>query len=117
MKLLFATEAFRNECNNQDRLVRSYGAHRARLIRQRLDELFNAEVLEDVRSLPHVAIHEVAEGGGGLAVEVGAPLWLAFRPEPSFAEAAFDPGNWKKVDCIRVLGLVRADEKRSPKPV
>lgn len=122
MKLLFATEAFRNECNNQDLLVRRYGAQRARLVRQRLDELFNAEVLEDVRSLPHVSIHllkdrEGPEGAGGLGVEVGAPHWLAFRPEPSAADADFFPGDWKKVDCIRILGLVRADEKSSPKPI
>jgi hypothetical protein len=117
MKLLFATEAFRNECNSQDRLVRRYGVQRARLIRQRLDELFNAEVLEDIRSLPHVGIHARkvgAEGADALAVEVGPSHWLAFRPEPSVAGRDSFPGNWKKVDCILILGLVRADEKSTP---
>src|SRR5688572_8236838 len=117
MKLLFATESFRNECNNQEQLVKRYGANRARLVRQRLDELFNAEVLEDVRSLPHVAIHAFADGAGELAVEVGAPHWLTFRPEAAGEGAVPAPGDWKKVDCIRILGLVKADEKRSPKPV
>jgi hypothetical protein len=112
MNLLFDTENFRNECNNQDRLVRRYGVVRARLIRQRLDELFNAEVLEDIRSLPHVAVHALVEGD--LAVEVGKPMWLAFRPEPGGNHSA---QGWKKIDSITILGVVEADEKRSPKPV
>jgi hypothetical protein len=112
MNLLFDTENFRNECNNQDRLVRGYGVVRARLIRQRLDELFNAEVLEDIRSLPHVAVHSLEDGN--LAVEVGRPWWLAFRPE---REGPTSTGPWKKVDSITILGIVEADEKSSPKPV
>jgi hypothetical protein len=112
MNLLFSTETFRAECNNQDRLVKSHGVVRARLIRQRLDELFNAEVLEDIRSLPHVSVHALENGN--LAVEVGRPHWLAFRPEPAMASAS---GSWKKVDSIVILGIVEADEKRSPKPV
>lgn len=115
MKLLFATEAFRTECNNQEMLVKRYGGQRARLIRQRLDELFNADVLEDMRSLPHVAIHALA--GGDLGVDVGKPYWLAFRPYPGQAGEAPATEGWKKIDSIQIIGLARTDAENSPKPI
>lgn len=115
MKLLFATEAFRTECNNQEMLVKRYGGQRARLIRQRLDELFNADVLEDMRSLPHVAIHALS--GGDLGVDVGKPYWLAFRPYPEQSGVAPAAEGWKKIDSIQILGLARTDAENSPKPI
>lgn len=115
MKLLFATEAFRTECNNQEMLVKRYGGQRARLIRQRLDELFNADILEDMRSLPHVAIHALADGD--LGVDVGKPYWLAFRPYGSQPGEPAGAEGWKKIDSIQILGLVRTDAENNPKPV
>lgn len=114
MNLLFATESFRNECNNQEQLVKKYGAVRARLIRQRLDELFNAEVLDDMRSLPHVSIQTLHGGSSDLAVEVGSPYWLVFRPETLDGGRESASAEWKKVDSIRILDLIKADEQRIP---
>jgi hypothetical protein len=112
MKILFATEALKNECNNQDLLVRRLGAHRARLLRQRLDELFNAEVLADIRSLPHVGISGQAQGGGDLALDLGAPCKLVFRPAgPVPADGVWD---WNKIDSINILALRGADAKFNP---
>jgi hypothetical protein len=117
MQLTFATEAFRNECNNQDLLVKRHGAVMARLIRQRLDELYNSESLADLLSLPHVAVHAWPDSPADLAVEIVRPHWLVFRPEPASGEGKPGAGKWKKVDSIRITGLMRADEKRSPKPI
>jgi hypothetical protein len=103
MKIVFATEALRNECNNQEQLIKRHGANSARLVRQRLDELFNAEVLADMRSMPHVTL--IAGEGSALALEVGLRLHLVFRPAmPPGADGEWD---WKKVDSLVVMGLVR----------
>ena len=103
MKIVFANDALRNECNNQDILIKRHGANTARLVRQRLDELFNAEVLADMRSMPHVTFLEGA--GSALALEVGLRLHLVFRP--AHAEGGDGAWDWKKVDSIVVMGLVR----------
>ena len=117
MKLIFATESFRNECNNQEQLIKRFGASRARSIRQRLDELFNADVLEDMKSLPHVAFHSFPDSTGELAVEAGTPYWLTFRPFSSGEAGAPGSWDWKKIDSIIIVDLIAANEKRSPKPI
>ncbi|MDB5049570.1 MAG: putative killer suppression protein HigA [Fibrobacteres bacterium] len=113
MKIVFANEDLRNECNNQDLLVKRYGAELARLLRQRLDELFNAEVLEDMRSLPHVSISGSVQGGPDLSLDLGGPYRLVFRPYP---HAKFSNGgmDWNKIDSIFILGLFK--QNAEPKP-
>lgn len=113
MKIVFANESLRNDCNNQELLVKQLGGHRARLLRQRLDELFNAEVLADVLSLPHVSIIGPPQGPADLALDLGAPCRLLFRPYPPFAHT---PGewDWKKIDSIIILGLRGADARSKP---
>jgi hypothetical protein len=111
MRIVFATEALKNECNNQELLVKRLGANRARVLRQRLDELFNADVLADIRSFPHIGI-SAPQGDGDLALDLGAPCRLMFRPEASY------PGNggwdWNKIDSIIIVALRGTDAK--PKP-
>ncbi len=110
MKITFATEAFRNECNNQELLVKRYGPQHAKLLRQRLDELFNAEVLEDMRSLPHVGFVGPLLGPSDLALDLGRPYRLVFRPHP---EPTSDGGwDWKKIDSIQIMGLLKTNEKK-----
>jgi hypothetical protein len=112
MKILFANEDLRNACNNQVMLIKRLGANRARLLRQRLDELFNADVLADVRSLPHVGISGPMQGGIELALDLDRSCRLLFRP------AAPNPGDggwdWNKIDSILILALRGADGKHDP---
>jgi hypothetical protein len=109
MKIVFATEALKNECNNQDLLVKRLGANRARVLRQRLDEFFNAEVLADIRSFPHIGISAAPDGGADLVLDLGHPCKLLFRP------AGPHPGNggwdWNKIDSIIVVALRGSDAK------
>ena len=110
MKISFATEALRNECNNQELLVSRYGQQRARILRQRLDELFNADVLEDMRRMPHVTFLGSGQGPADLALDLGRPYRLAFRPHP---EPTLNGGwDWKKIDSIQIVGLIRTDDKK-----
>ena len=111
MKIVFANEALKNECNNQELLIRRLGAKRARMLRQRLDELFNADALADIRSFPHIGISS-HNGGADLALDLGPPYKLLFRPEAPY------PGNggwdWNKIDSIIIVALRGSDGK--PKP-
>ncbi len=108
MRIVFATEALKNECNNQELLVKRLGANRARMLRQRLDELFNADVLADIRSFPHIGI-SAPQGDGDLSLDLGAPCRLVFRPEAPY------PGNggwdWNKIDSIIIVALRGTDAK------
>ena|SRR6185436_14679179 len=105
MRIVFASDALRDECNNQDLLVKRLGADRARLVRQRLDELFNAEVLADMRAMPHVSFLDDAPQGA-LAIDVGNPYRIVFQPaRPAEADGGWD---WRKVDSIRILALTRS---------
>jgi len=112
MNILFDTEELRNECNNQELLAKSYGAARARLIRQRLDEMFNAGVLEDLRSMPHVSIAGADSAQeGGLALDLGPPYQLIFRPAGSASNGI---GAWNMIDSVIILGFRKHHAK--PKP-
>jgi hypothetical protein len=112
MNILFDTEELRNECNNQELLAKSYGAARARLIRQRLDEMFNAGVLEDLRSMPHVSIAGAGSAHeGDLALDLGAPYQLIFRPAGFTSNGI---GEWNMIDSVIILGFRKHHAK--PKP-
>lgn len=112
MNILFDTDELRNECNNQELLAKTYGASRARLIRQRLDEMFNAGVLEDLRSMPHVNIGGAESAQGtDLALDLGVPYQMIFRPSGG-ASNGF--GEWNKIDSVIILGLRKHHAK--PKP-
>ena len=104
MKIVFATDELRKECNNQELLIKRFGPTIARLMRRRLDELFNSEVLEDLRSMPHVNI-----GGADwpdLAMDLQPPYRLIFRPVQTDGNGIAD---WKKIDSILILGLRKND--------
>jgi hypothetical protein len=110
MNIVFADEELRNECNNQELLTKRYGATRAKLMRQRLDELFNARVLEDMRSMPHVSIAGTREGPD-LALDLGPPYRLIFRPAGNGNNGIED---WNKINSILILGLRKHDAKSKP---
>ena len=52
MVILFKTAKLKKECNNENLMVRRFGAARARLLKRRLTELAAATTLEDLRNLP-----------------------------------------------------------------
>ncbi len=103
MKIIFATESLRNECNNQEALVKRLGPVRARILRQRLDELFNAESLGEIRSLPQLGLSRPPRSGDDLSFDLGDSFRLVIRP---VGPAALDGDRgWNKVDSILILSL------------
>lgn len=106
MKIAFDDRKLAKEWNDFSRLRRRHGDRRARLIRQRLDELRAAETLEDMRFLPGPRCHELTGNRAGqLSVDLDHPYRLLFMPAdpaPTRADGGLD---WSQVTAIVVLGV------------
>ena len=107
MDILFKTKKFEKQCNSQASLVRAYGSRCAKLIRRRLDELWAANSLEDIRSLPQTRCHELKGGhSGNLSVDLEHPYRLLFRPANEPTTRKDDGGlDWDRVTVIEILGV------------
>jgi plasmid maintenance system killer protein len=105
MNIMFRTAQLRKAMNDSRELKRRYGS-RAAKIRQRLDELAAASTLEEMRRLPAARCHELkGDRAGSLAVDLGHPFRLVFRPaHPAFtAEGGLD---WRQITAIVVEDVV-----------
>lgn len=80
MEIQFANRKLERVLNEQKRLVQEYGS-RAKLIRQRLDELRAADSLAVMRTLPSADCHPLTGNRKGqYAVNVGHPFRMVFLP-------------------------------------
>jgi hypothetical protein len=104
MNIVFDNDELRLECNNQELLRKRYGGELAKVLRLRLDELFNAQSLDEMRSLPHIGISGPALANGILQLDLTGAHRLAFRAHPAskYGHGGLD---WKKIDSILILGL------------
>ena len=107
MDIIFLDESLRETVNNTRRLKRKYGSRRAKLIRRRVDDLWAAVTLEDVRGLPG-RCHELRhDRTGQLAIDLDHPCRLIFEPAnnpiPRHAGGNLD---WTRVTAIRIIEVV-----------
>ena len=91
--------------NKTKKLRREYGAKMAKVIRRRLDDLADAECLEDMRHLPG-RCHELSgDRKGTLSVDLRKQYRLIFRPRvegpaPTRPDGGLD---WQAVDAIEIV--------------
>lgn len=106
MDIVFKNQKFKKECNNQRLLQKQHGQIRAKRIRQRLDDLRAADVLEDMRNLPG-RCHELrGDRGGQLSLDLDHPYRLIFEPANDPIPLKPDGGiDWKKVTAIKIIGV------------
>lgn len=106
MDIVFKNQKFKKECNNQRLLQKQHGQIRAKRIRQRLDDLRAADVLEDMRNLPG-RCHELrGDRAGQLSLDLDHPYRLIFEPANDPIPLKPDGGiDWKKVTTIRIIGV------------
>ena len=105
MDISFSSEKFRELCNRFDRLQRKHGQHRARKIRQRLDELRAAENLAEMWNIGRC--HElVGDRKGQLSLDLDGPYRLIFEvadnPVPTKPDGGLD---WSQVTAVKILGV------------
>jgi plasmid maintenance system killer protein len=78
--ILFKERKLGKQCNQQSALVRAQGARRAQLIRARLDAIYAATCLEDLRNVPG-RLHELkGNREGQFSFDLDHPYRLIFVP-------------------------------------
>ncbi len=107
MVILFKTAKLEKECNNENLMVRRFGADRARLLKRRLTELAAATALENLRNLPQARCHELKGNlKGYLSLDLDHPYRLVFEPSDNPLPEKPDGGlDWTKVTEIKIIGV------------
>jgi plasmid maintenance system killer protein len=106
MDIVFNNRKFEKECNNQRLLEKNHGTDRAKRIRRRLDNLRDANVLEDMRNLPGRCHELLQDRAGQLSLDLDHPYRLIFEPADEPIPTKPDGGiDWNKVTAVRILGV------------
>ena len=107
MDIIFKSNKFRKIVHDERQLNRTYGKINAKKIRQRIDDLFAAETLEDVRNLPG-RYHELkAERKGQIACDLEHPYRLIFKPVAN--PMPIDKNGqmlWSEITIIEIIEIV-----------
>ena len=101
MEIRFERHDHRHLCNSRAALAGRWGAGRAALLEQRLQELDAVDCLADLDTLPHV---EVRDDGTRLHVGVDGGLDLLLR-----AEDGRNPSGdlaWTEVTVVTLVDIV-----------
>ena len=106
MDIGFTNAKLAKLCNSEAKLRGKYGHALAKVIQQRLGQLYAAETLEVMRLLPGHC-HALSQNLKGLlAISLIGKERLAFRPDheppPALASGGLD---WKRVTKIIVEGI------------
>ena len=107
MDIIFQDRTLEKAYNDLSFLARKYGPKRAKLLRQRFDDLKGVANLAVLRSLPQGRCHELKGNRAGmLAVDVGHPYRLIFEPANDPIPRKPDGGlDWTKVTVIKILAV------------
>ena len=105
MLITFRTRSMAKTFNKTKKLRKKYGAEMARVIRRRLDDLADAESLEDMRHLPGRCHELSADRQGTLSVDLRKQFRLIFRPKVEGSAPTKPDGglDWEAVDAIEIL--------------
>ena len=104
--ILFQDPDFRDECNNDKLLKRRQGDLRAKRIRQRLDDMKDANNLSAMKFLPG-RCHELrGDHHGQLSLDLDHPWRLIFAPADNLPALKGDGGiDWENVRIVKILGI------------
>ncbi len=104
MVILFASEQLGKACNKWRWGVRRWGSERAGIVRRRLDDLYAADSLEDMRNVPGKCEELKRNRKGQLSVRLDGGYRLIFVPEHDPIPRKPDGGlDWKRVTAIKVI--------------
>lgn len=112
MDILFRTNKLQKVCNTYHLLQKKFGPRRAKLVRQRLDELKAVDSLDVMRGLPQARCHELkGNRAGQLSVDLDHPYRLILQPAHDPPPQAKDGGlDWSKVTAALVLEVADTHE-------
>lgn len=106
MEITFNSNKFEKECSNQRLLVKRHGSIRARRIRTRLDDLKDADLLENMRYVPG-RCHELhGDRAGQLSLDLDHPYRLVFEPDHEPIPRKEDGGlDWTQITAVIIIGV------------
>lgn len=105
MEITFKNKKLQQACNNYTKLVKQYGRIRADKISIRLNQLRDADTLEDVRYLAgnyHQLKHNRA---GQWACDLDQPNRLIFEPHSTSINTQIIGSNWKNIKGIEIIEI------------
>ncbi len=107
MEVAFEKPKLGKLCNSDKKLRGEYGKRMAELIQQRLQELADAETLEEMRGIVGASCHELTQNLKGLlAVSLVYPDRLVFRVADEPIPVKVDGGlDWSLVRKITIVGI------------
>ena len=103
MKISFGDKRLEDYASDERKRVRKLGAIRAKLYKQRLDDLYAANTLEEVRYLPGHYHEWVGNRKGQWACDLDQPYRLIFTP--TARPIPTDPNGkyiWIEIDSIEI---------------
>jgi len=107
MEITFEDKKLRKYANDDRQALKKLGARRAKLYKQRLDDLFDAETLEDTRNLPG-NYHELkGTRKGQWACDLDQPYRLIFEPHENPIPTN-DDGQyiWIEIKTVEIIEIV-----------
>lgn len=106
LDILFRDRSFEDECNDFRQLKKHQGELRAKKIRQRLDDLRAAEVLEDMKTLPGRCHELKGNRSNQLSLDLDHPWRLIFTPADDPPACKPDGGiDWNGIRAVEIIGI------------
>lgn len=107
MKITFANKKLEKLANDDRKMQTALGKSRARLLRRRLTQLEDANILEDVRYLPGNFHELIANRKGQWACDLDQPYRLIFTPhENPIPTDASNRTIWLAITGVEVIEII-----------
>lgn len=112
MDIQFATDRLRRICNSEASRRKEWGERRAKIVGRRLDDLRDAETLEDMRHIPgdcHIYKHREDHT---LTLDLDGGWRLFFRPSNDPVPLREDNRSldWSKVTAVTITEVADRHE-------
>jgi len=107
VKIIFTHNKLKKLANDSRKCCKEMGDIRAKLYLKRLNDLKDAETLEDVRYLPG-HYHELKEGRKGeWACDLDQPYRLIFKPHENPIPVTPDGKYiWNEIKCVEIIEVI-----------
>lgn len=107
MEITFEDKKLRKYANDDRQALKKLGARRAKLYKQRLDDLFDAETLEDTRYLPGNYHELTGTRKGQWACDLDQPYRLIFEPHENPIPTNNDGQYiWIEIKAVEIIEIV-----------
>lgn len=110
--ILFRKKKFQKTCSSMALLTKEYGPRQAGVLRRRLDDLYAAKNLEQLRHAPGRVHYLTEDLRGAFSVDLVHPDRLIFECANSPIPLSLDGTaiNWEQVTAIEIIGVVDTHE-------